>query len=169
MHDPHLHLVEIHKKNWQNYLDSISGRTVLPVWDTCIITASNEDQARAYRLQLRQRIKSNFLPAETDFMVLPDPNGKRVGSGGATLNALLEVYLRFQRNQGNQYDENQLAGKRVLIIHSGGDSKRIPQYSVFGKLFSRIPRQLPDGRPSTLFDEFFISLSTIPAFMNEGV
>lgn len=169
MHDPHLHLVESHKKNWQNYLDSISGRTVLPVWDTCIITASNEDQARAYRLQLRQRIKSNFLPAETDFMVLPDPNGKRVGSGGATLNALLEVYLRFQRNQGNQYDENQLAGKRVLIIHSGGDSKRIPQYSVFGKLFSRIPRQLPDGRPSTLFDEFFISLSTIPAFMNEGV
>lgn len=29
MHDPHLHLVESHKKNWQNYLDSISGRTVL--------------------------------------------------------------------------------------------------------------------------------------------
>ena len=45
------------------------------------------------------------------------------------------------------------------MIHSGGDSKRVPQYSVCGKLFSPVPRELPDGRGSTLFDEFLIGMS----------
>lgn len=59
--------------------------------------------------------------------------------------------------------------KRILIIHSGGDSKRIPQYSAFGKLFSKVPRKLPDGRYFTLFDEFLISLSGLPSRMKEGL
>ena len=49
--------------------------------------------------------------------------------------------------------------KRILVIHSGGDSKRVPQYSVCGKLFSPVPRELPDGRASTLFDEFLIGMA----------
>ncbi len=48
---------------------------------------------------------------------------------------------------------------RILIIHSGGDSKRLPHCSAIGKLFARVPRVLPDGRASTIFDEFLISLS----------
>jgi fucokinase len=55
------------------------------------------------------------------------------------------------------------------MIHSGGDSKRIPQYSAFGKLFSKVPRELPDGRYSTLFDEFVISLSGLPSRMKDGL
>lgn len=54
------------------------------------------------------------------------------------------------------------AGKRVLVIHSGGDSKRVPQYSALGKLFSPVPHMLPDGRSSTLFDEFLIAMSAVP-------
>ncbi len=161
------YLSHIHKESWQIYLDSISGRSTSPSWDVCIITASNEDQAKAYRLQLEQRIKSKLLPTSTRFLVIPDPGGKRVGSGGATLNALLESYRLFDSE--NSLSTNRFQNKRILIIHSGGDSKRIPQYSAFGKLFSRVPRQLPDGRPSTLFDEFFISLSAVPASMKDGV
>ena len=58
--------------------------------------------------------------------------------------------------QGNFHE------KRILVIHSGGDSKRVPQYSVCGKLFSPVPRELPDGRGSTLFDAWY------PAFHQMG-
>ena len=60
-------------------------------------------------------------------------------------------------------------GKRILVIHSGGDSKRVPQYSVCGKLFSPVPRELPDGRGSTLFDEFLIGMSGVPSRFKEGM
>lgn len=55
------------------------------------------------------------------------------------------------------------------MIHSGGDSKRVPQYSVCGKLFSPVPRELPDGRGSTLFDEFLIGMSGVPSRFKEGM
>ena len=57
----------------------------------------------------------------------------------------------------------------MLVIHSGGDSKRVPQYSALGKLFSPVPHQLPDGRSSTLFDEFMISMSSVPSRIREGM
>ena len=83
----------------------------------------------------------------------------RIGSGGATLSVL--KYLR----------ENipTFSGHRVLVIHSGGDSKRVPQYSALGKLFSPVPHQLPDGRSSTLFDEFLIAMSAGPGRIREGM
>ena len=45
------------------------------------------------------------------------------------------------------------------MIHSGGDSRRLPQYSLSGKLFSMLPVLTPWGSPSALFDEF-LALST---------
>ena len=138
MNEQQIYLVQSYQNNWQYYLDSILGRSTSPRWDLCIITASNEDQAKAYRLQIDQRIKSKLLPSSTKFLVIPDPGGKRVGSGGATLNALLKSYMLFDNE--DSFSINRFQDKRILIIHSGGDSKRIPQYSAFGKLFSRIPR-----------------------------
>ena len=61
------------------------------------------------------------------------------------------------------------AGKRILCIHSGGDSKRVPQYSACGKLFSPVPRELPNGRRSTLFDEFIIGMSGVPSRIRDGM
>ena len=52
-----------------------------------------------------------------------------MGSGGATL----EV-LKYLHEQEETFDN-----LRVLVIHSGGDSKRVPQYSALGKLFSPVP------------------------------
>lgn len=133
-------------------------------WDFIIITATSESQAKAYLMQIHERLSKGYLPRDTEYVVVADPDGKRVGSGGATLNALYEVKWQYGLE-----GENPFAGKRILLIHSGGDSKRIPQYSAFGKLFSRVPRELPDGRYSTLFDEFVIALSGVPSRMSEGV
>ena len=131
-------------------------------WDYVILTASNETQARTYREQIEDRLVSGLLPGGTCYEVLPDPDGKRVGSGGATLSA-----LRFVA--GKEGGESPFEGKRVLVIHSGGDSKRVPQYSATGKLFSPVPRELPGGRPSTLFDEFMIGMSGVPSRIKDGM
>ena len=102
-------------------------------------------KADAYQAQIDARLEAGRLPEETIYRVLPDPDGKRVGSGGATFHV-----MKYLSEQGEGADF--FRGKRILVIHSGGDSKRVPQYSACGKLFSPVPRELPDGRRSTLFD-----------------
>ena len=134
-------------------------REDFPRWDYVVLTASNEAQAEAFRLQLEARREKGMLPKRTVFAVLPDPDGLRVGSGGATLNVL--KYIRER--------EPSFRAKRVLCIHSGGDSKRVPQYSACGKLFSPVPRELPNGARSTLFDEFMIGMSGVPSRISEGM
>ena len=130
-------------------------------WDYIVLTASNEAQAQAYEQQIRHRLKHGKLPKETHYAVLPDPDGKRVGSGGATLNV-----MRYIAGRENTTD---FTGRKILVIHSGGDSKRVPQYSACGKLFSPVPRTLPDGRRSTLFDEYIICMSSVPSRMTDGM
>ena len=150
----------------QSYLDSYMEyeksllQASYPLWDYVVLTASNESQARMYKEQIEYRLQADKLSSRTHYAVLPDPDGKRVGSGGATFNA-----LKCIRELSNE----PFKGKKILIIHSGGDSKRIPQYSACGKLFSPIPRQLPDGRRSTLFDEIIIGMTGVPARMEDGM
>ena len=128
-----------------------------PTWDYVVLTASNDFQAKGYDQQIQERI--NFLPRRTKFITVPDEGNQRVGSGGATLS----VIKKIKELEGN------FEGLRILVIHSGGDSKRIPQYSALGKLFSPVPRMLPDGRSSTLFDEIIISMSSVATRIQEGM
>ncbi|MCR4589549.1 MAG: bifunctional fucokinase/L-fucose-1-P-guanylyltransferase [Lachnospiraceae bacterium] len=130
------------------------------VWDHVILSASNESQAVSYRAQINERLKEGRLPSKTKYAVVPDPGGKRVGSGGATLNILKYIA---------ENDDRDLKSLRILIMHSGGDSKRTPQYSACGKIFSPVPRMLPDGHRSTLFDEFMIAMCGIPARISGGM
>ncbi|MCD7744523.1 MAG: bifunctional fucokinase/L-fucose-1-P-guanylyltransferase [Lachnospiraceae bacterium] len=131
----------------------------LPVWDYVILTASNDDQAKSYEMQIEHRLGKGQIPERTHYAVIPDLGGQRVGSGGATFSA-----IRYVKKHAGE-----LNGKRTLVIHSGGDSKRVPQYSACGKLFSPVPRLLPGGRRSTLFDEFLIGMSTVASRISEGM
>lgn len=152
---------------WEDYKRSLNKRSFIK-WDYIVLTASNEEQAKGYRLQIQERLKRRLLPKDTHYVVLPDPDGKRIGSGGATLQVL--KYLReCEREKETNPDNGLFKGKRILVIHSGGDSKRVPQYSACGKLFSPVPRELPSGRASTLFDEFIIAMSGVPARIPEGM
>lgn len=151
-----LFLSQAYKDWWDDYNRSLKLRN-FPKWDYVILTASNEQQAEGFRKQIEER--RDFLPKETTFVAIPDRDGKRVGSGGATL----EV-LKYLHEQEESFD-----GLRILVIHSGGDSKRVPQYSSLGKLFSPVPHVLPNGRNSTLFDEFMICMSSVPSRIREGM
>lgn len=152
---PSLYLSQSYQDAWSDYQRSLKS-TTFPVWDYIILTASNEHQAESFRLQIESR--RQYLPARTKIGIIPDEGGVRVGSGGATLSV-----LKWLNVHGGWVD------KRVLVIHSGGDSKRVPQYSALGKLFSPVPHMLPDGRSSTLFDEFLIAMSAVPGRIREGM
>ena len=145
---------------WENYR-YIKENPSIKSWDHVVITASDERQARMYRLQIQQRIDRGFLPSSCNYLCIPDPDGKRVGSGGATLSVIRHII--------DACGADAIEKQRVLLIHSGGDSRRIPQYSVCGKLFSPVPRLLPDGNVSTLFDEFFIQFSSMPERIGGGM
>ena len=147
----------------QQYLDSWDEFKLAkesknyPTWDYIVITASNDFQSKGYLHQIDSR--KNFLPSRSKFLVVPDEGGKRVGSGGATLTVLQKIFEL----------EKTFHHLRILVIHSGGDSKRTPQYSALGKLFSPVPRVLPDGRSSTLFDEIIIAMSGVAPRIKEGM
>lgn len=149
-------LSQAYQDCWDDYNRSVKLKN-FPKWDYVILTASNDQQAEGFRRQIEER--KEYLPAGTRFAAIPDRGGERVGSGGATLEVL--KYLHEQ--------EGDFRKLRVLVIHSGGDSKRVPQYSALGKLFSPVPHQLPDGRSSTLFDEFMICMSSVPSRIREGM
>ena len=153
---PSLFLSQAYRDCWDDYNRSLKLKK-FPRWDYVILTASNEQQAEGFRKHLEER--KSFLPKHTKFVAIPDRDGLRVGSGGATLEVL--KYLRSK--------EESFEKLRVLVIHSGGDSKRVPQYSALGKLFSPVPHKLPNGRNSTLFDEFMICMSSVPSRIREGM
>jgi fucokinase / fucose-1-phosphate guanylyltransferase len=117
--------------------------TSVKFWDVVIVTASSARQADLYRDEIQRRGSAGMLPASTQFLVVPDPDDRRIGSGGATINAL-GVLAKDREWWGNH---------KVLLIHSGGDSRRLPQYSPVGKLFGVLPSRSRLRGTTTVFDE----------------
>ena len=130
-------------------------------WDWIVLTSANERQAESYRIQIEKRRKENWLPRRSKFIVIPDYKNQRIGSGGATLNVIRYIC--------EEEGIDRFLNSKTLIIHSGGDSKRIPQYSACGKLFSPVPRILPSDNMSTLFDELLILASGLISRVGNGL
>ncbi|UCF38651.1 MAG: hypothetical protein JSU96_07395 [Acidobacteriota bacterium] len=124
-------------------------------WDYLIVTASNERQSESYREQLKARTELGFLSEIGHVLVVPDPGGRRVGSGGSTLICLLEVLRRElpepMRNDPDSWVEA-LRKLRILIVHAGGDSKRLPPYGPSGKIFVPVPGESDHTLSYTIFD-----------------
>ena len=138
-------LHQAHRNNWQRYLAQLaphhrpasgivhggSAESARPVWDICVLTASDLRQADMVTRQLEVRRAAGLLPHTTHFVVVPDPSGLRIGSGGATLRILAALFATLARPTGELaaltgLDAHQ---KRILVIHSGGDSRRLPHCS----------------------------------------
>lgn len=136
-------------------------------WDYLIITAANEQQASAYRALLDQRKDLGLIPDVKNIMVIPDPEGKRIGSGGSTILCLLTVLDR----EGTPFLEpirtpskrpSVFQNLRVLIIHAGGDSRRLPAYGPWGKIFLPIPGESDQAVPLALFDRLLPTYLELP-------
>jgi fucokinase len=147
-------------------------------YDICVITAANEFQAQGYREQIRIRAEDNRLPEETEFIVIADPDGKRIGSGGSTIYVLYKLVKQLSysgTDKENNSVHDLLAKKRILILHSGGDSRRLPAYSPTGKAFFPLPIDYFSLNPKakqtigfvTLFDVLLQNLMQLP-YLEDG-
>ncbi len=120
-----LFLSQAYQDCWDDYTRSLKLKN-FPRWDYVILTASNDQQAEGFRCQLEAR--KDFLPAGTTFVAIPDRNGERVGSGGATLEVL--KYLHEQEGSFDGLYETQGLSKlltcalfsipicRIMIFHA---------------------------------------------------
>mgnify|MGYP000082453578 CR=1 FL=1 len=89
-----------------------------------IVTAPNNHIASSYEHQILRAQRENLLSRTVKVHVVHDPEGARIGSGGGTLNALYHLKCKESIDH---------AISTVLIVHSGGDSRRAPLQSVMGK------------------------------------
>src|ERR1035441_8846556 len=93
-------------------------------WNAVILTASSPRQADSYRQEIELRKEQGRLPAGVLYLVVPDPRGDRIGSGGATLNALRSLAASVS---GSYTCDAWGRRNRVLLIHSGGDSRKLEE------------------------------------------
>ena len=147
-------------------------------WDYLIVTASNDAQASAYESQLRLRHRRGALPGVRHVLVVADPEGKRVGSGGSTLCCLMEVVNRElavgqasrlsasphvpDKQDARPTVESILRSLRILIIHAGGDSRRLPAYGPCGKIFIPVPGKADPALGCALFDRIAPRFMALP-------
>jgi galactokinase/mevalonate kinase-like predicted kinase len=104
----------------------------MSIFDTCVITASDSRQAEVFKALVARRIEAALYPREIRFEVCADPTEGKVGSGGGTLQA-----LRALRADGKSDERRGFS--RALVIHAGGESRRLPAYVPEGKLFAPLP------------------------------
>ena len=68
-----------------------------------------------------------------------DPVGHRLGSGGGTAWLLQEAYRSQESGVGSQEFDSWLCQEKRILIHAGGQSKRLPSYAVSGKVLMPLP------------------------------
>lgn len=188
------------RKSWYRLRLSVRHPARVPTWDAVVLTAASPEQAQLYEWQLNRARRLGRIAASTVTLVVPDPQGHRIGSGAATLNAIHQLALYYERiaatadrdlaGQGTDgpvdsfssesFDNGVselpcidfLAKKHVLLLHAGGDSKRVPWANPMGKVFLPLPYLAaddPDGPVPLLFDHILaISSCARQAFKNEG-
>ncbi len=144
-------------------------------FDWLVVTAANTTQGRAYQAQLASRESRGQLSAFGSTIVVPDPHDRRAGSGGSTFVAIAEIIRRRWETTPRRLRRNFtdiasiLAGQRILIIHSGGDSRRLPAYAAQGKVFAPLPCDTPLGTQADLFDLVLDDTASITPPQGGGV
>lgn len=168
------------KKAWFNLRLSVRCPSRVPTWDAIVVTASSPEQASLYQWHLDQAKRRGTIGADTIALAVPDPQGFRIGSGGATLHALrcLAHLLPIDTLQANvdqsveASSASHILKMSVLLVHAGGDSKRVPWANPIGKAFLPLPflaADEPDGPVLSLFDHIVaISSRAVQEFKRKG-
>lgn len=82
-------------------------------------------------LSLPQNLLSTYKdicrPSQQSYYINSDPQGHHLGSGGGTAWVL------------SQYSKNHNFSEKKILIHAGGQGRRLPSYSASGKIFTPIP------------------------------
>lgn len=73
---------------------------------------------------------------KSEWFCTNDPIGKKLGSGGGTTWLMQQCYENW--GAGQSFDE-WLATDKRLILHAGGQSRRLPSYAPSGKILTPLP------------------------------
>lgn len=143
-------------------LTSTNPRERATFWDAVALTASSAEQARAFRARLDRLHDARRLPLERErYVVVADPPGGRIGSGGATIRVARELESWFGEDWSS---------KRVFVLHTGGHSERSPQHGTCGKAFAEIPFDgTGRGIPGTILEAQLAQLTPLAATLPPGV
>ena len=112
-----------------------------------------------------QRIRSSGDGAA---FIGSDPPNRRLGSGGGTVNLLFEAWQADAAATKNDAPaaslsiEEWLGASQKLIVHSGGESRRLPAYAALGKAFMPLPPV--EGLSPRLTDQVLADFQ-IPAYL----
>ncbi|KAG0238984.1 hypothetical protein BGW41_008000 [Actinomortierella wolfii] len=66
-------------------LCSASSESEARFWDIVIVTACNQDQRNAYLQRIQRKLKHGEIPRSTEYLVIEDPPGSKISSGGSTI------------------------------------------------------------------------------------
>ena len=93
-----------------------------------------------YLLSLPANAAENFLQlnnkSSEKWFCTSDPENKRLGSGGGTIWLLEQC---FEDEARTESFENWLSTEKRILIHAGGQSRRLPAYAATGKTGIPIP------------------------------
>ena len=90
-----------------------------------------------------------------------DPAGQRLGSGGGTVHVLHQAWLADVAAGRAGALGPWLAGGQKLVLHAGGESRRLPAYAAIGKAFMPLPAV--DGLSPRLPDQVLADFQ-LPAY-----
>ncbi len=128
-----------------------------------VITVANPTQAAAARALVeawRRRGRFGSHPVE----IVEDPRGRRAGSGGSTLLVLHRLALQARRRRPEARSlEALFAGQHAFILHSGGDSRRLPGGAGLGKAWLPLPLLADDGGFRTVLELALADLERLGA------
>ncbi|KAM5555711.1 bifunctional fucokinase/fucose pyrophosphorylase [Rosa sericea] len=177
------------RKSWYRLRLSVRHPSRAATWDAIVLTAASPEQAQLYHWQLHRAKRMGRIAPSTVTLAVPDPLGQRIGSGAATLHAIhaLALHYRKLRDPNSQVERSgdgevedddlvemvsYIAKRHILLLHAGGDSKRVPWANPMGKVFLPLPYLAaddPDGPVPLLFDHILaIASCARQAFKNEG-
>ncbi|KAM9191648.1 L-fucose kinase [Dugong dugon] len=110
-------------------------------WTVIILTCQYKDSVQVFQRELEVRQKREQIPAGTLLLAVEDPD-MRVGSGGATLNALLVAAEHLSAREGfTVVTSDVLRLAWILILHMGRDFP----FDDCGRAFTCLPVENPQA------------------------
>ncbi|XP_076863002.1 L-fucose kinase [Brachyhypopomus gauderio] len=92
-----------------------------PAWTVVVLTCQHKDSVYAFQRELEVRQQRGLLPPGALLLTVADPK-ERLGSGGATLNALLVAAEHLSARAGyTVVTADVLDTAHILILHTGRD------------------------------------------------
>ncbi|XP_031558045.1 L-fucose kinase-like [Actinia tenebrosa] len=136
-----------------------------PAWSAIVLTCQNKTSADAFKKELDIRQNEGFIDKNTRILAIEDPKS-RVGSGGATLNALLVVTEHLSAEAGfTTMDASVISKSRILIMLMGRDYP----FSPYGRAFTTLPAKHSNSHSVSLADSLVTNFDCLLHYLTNNI